>query len=140
MKTVAQYRGRAIGPRLRDVSDAPILEAQVLEALRLAVGAADPGFVPDMASLFLSETETILKDIRKALDASDFETVTRLAHGLKSSSATLGLMRISAAARQLEVDGRGGDAARMASGRAELEAAFSASRPTIEGLAQPSSS
>lgn len=116
------------------MSDAPILDSQVLESLRQAVGIADPKFVPDMASLFLSETEGILRDIGTALGAGEFETVTRLAHGLKSSSATLGLMRISASARRLETDGRVGDAAVMRGSLAELEGSFSEARPTIEGL------
>jgi HPt (histidine-containing phosphotransfer) domain-containing protein len=89
-----------------------------------------------MAQLFLDEATRSLDELKKARDLADWKQVARIAHSLKSSSATLGLMRLSAACRALEIDARGGDStAQTMAMTAALLDEFEKAGPTLKGLA-----
>ncbi len=55
-----------------------------------------------VASIFRKEAGKQLESLKLAWASGDIETATRAAHTLKSSSATLGAMRLSALCRDLE--------------------------------------
>ena len=86
---------------------APVLDAGVLAELTASVGG-DRGFVRDLIETYLADGEAQVEAIDAALDANDSAALIRPAHTLKSSSATLGAMRIADAARALESSGRSG--------------------------------
>jgi HPt (histidine-containing phosphotransfer) domain-containing protein len=85
----------------------PLFDESAIERLRKVAGDQGATFVTEMAQLFLHESRKSVADIRKGCAAGDWKQVTRLAHSLKSSAATLGLMRLSAACKALEADTRG---------------------------------
>ena len=86
---------------------APVLDAGVLAELVASVGG-DRGFVRDLIEAYLADGEAQVQAIDAALHANDNAALVRPAHTLKSSSATLGAMRIADAARELESNGRSG--------------------------------
>jgi HPt (histidine-containing phosphotransfer) domain-containing protein len=86
---------------------APVLDAGVLAELAASVGG-DRGFVVDLIETYLADGEAQVRAIDAALHANDSAALIRPAHTLKSSSATLGAMRIAGAARALESSGRSG--------------------------------
>lgn len=88
-------------------ADAPLLDESVLAELLASTGD-DVAFVRDLLETYLSETPEQLDAIRAAVAANDAAALVRPAHTLKSSSATLGAMRLSAAGRELEMMGRSG--------------------------------
>jgi HPt (histidine-containing phosphotransfer) domain-containing protein len=88
-------------------ADAPLLDESVLAELLASTGD-DIAFVRDLVDTYLSETPEQLDSIRGAVVAGDAAALIRPAHTLKSSSATLGAMRLSAAGRELEMMGRSG--------------------------------
>lgn len=85
----------------------PLFDEAAIEKLRKVAGDQGATFVTEMAQLFLHESRKSVAEIRKGCEAGDWKQVTRLAHSLKSSAATLGLMRLSAACKALELDTKG---------------------------------
>ena len=119
----------------RPEPEPPLFDEGAIEKLRKVAGDQGATFVTEMAQLFLLETRKSLAELRKGCDASDWKQVTRLAHSLKSSAATLGMMRLSAACKALELDTKG---ATSSDGTAALVAAvfaeFDKAVPILEGL------
>ena len=85
----------------------PILDEAVLAELRATTGD-DPAFVRDLVETYLADALVQLDDIAAAVDGSDAAALVRPAHTLKSSSATVGAMRLASVARRLEMSGRSG--------------------------------
>ena len=88
--------------------DAPILDGGVLDELATSVGG-DNGFVAELIATYLDDAPVHLADIAAAGDSGDAAALVRPAHTLKSSSATVGAMQLSARARSLEMAGRSGE-------------------------------
>ncbi|HET7520217.1 MAG TPA: Hpt domain-containing protein [Candidatus Limnocylindria bacterium] len=88
-------------------ADQPILETGVLAELLESTGD-DVEFVRELLDTYLAETPEHMAAIRQAIEADDAAALVRPAHTLKSSSATLGAMRMSAIGRELEMAGRSG--------------------------------
>jgi HPt (histidine-containing phosphotransfer) domain-containing protein len=84
-----------------------MVDEKVLDELRASVGG-DDDFVRELIEAFLSDSDAQLDAIEAALKADDAEALVRPAHTLKSSSATVGAMELSAVARALEMAGRSG--------------------------------
>jgi HPt (histidine-containing phosphotransfer) domain-containing protein len=80
-----------------------LFDRAAIEQLRHLAGDQGGTFVSEMAQLFRDETRKSLAELRKSCEAGDWKQVARLAHSVKSSAATLGLMRLSAACRALEL-------------------------------------
>jgi two-component system sensor histidine kinase/response regulator len=100
--------------------EVPALDRSVLAELMASTGD-DLAFVRELVETYLSDTPTQLDGIAEAVAADDAEALVRPAHTLKSSSATVGAMRLSAVARELEMSGRSG--ALDGTTRAALDAA-----------------
>jgi PAS domain S-box-containing protein len=81
-----------------DGNDEPVLDADNLGMLRDAMGE-DFGELP---AAFRESTEAILEELPEAIEQGDLPTQQRLVHSLKSSSANMGGLRLSALARALE--------------------------------------
>jgi HPt (histidine-containing phosphotransfer) domain-containing protein len=114
-------------------ADQPILDVAVLTELLESTGD-DVEFVRDLLDTYLAETPEHMAAIRQALEADDAAALVRPAHTLKSSSATLGAMRLSAIGRDLEMAGRSGSL--KAEGRAMLpvaEGTWDATSAAVEG-------
>ena len=87
--------------------DPPILDESTLADVRASV-ADDAEFVADLVRTYISDGPTHLAAIADAVADDDPAALVRPAHTLKSSSATIGAMRISARARRIEMAARGG--------------------------------
>ena len=115
--------------------DAPVFDATVLEELRASIGDDDDGFGIELAEAYLADGPTQLAAMEAAIAANDASAVVRPSHTLKSSSATLGALRLADVCRRLEHAGRGGtvggEGADPTTLRAEWEAAEAALRNWI---------
>jgi HPt (histidine-containing phosphotransfer) domain-containing protein len=88
-------------------ADLANLDRAVIEEL-LASVEGDHAFVAELMDAYLTDAPIQLAAIDDAAAAQDAAALVRPAHTLKSSSATLGLRRLAAAARELEMAGRTG--------------------------------
>ena len=95
-----------------NVEGTPLLDQAVIDELRASVGDDDE-FIADLVETYLAEGAVNLEGMLAAAAALDVAAVVRPAHTLKSSSASLGAMRLSAICRAIEEAGRAGDAASL---------------------------
>ena len=89
--------------------DVPVLDYEVVDMLRASVGD-DDDFVRDLVATYVEEAATHFDGLSDAAAASNPEAIVRPAHTLKSTSASVGAMRLSAICRDLEAAGRAGRA------------------------------
>jgi HPt (histidine-containing phosphotransfer) domain-containing protein len=89
------------------MSEVPVLDQSVLSELQETTGD-DPDFVRDLVETYLADVPLQLKGIDEAIAADDAEALVRPAHTLKSSSVTLGALRLGEVSRTLEMAGRSG--------------------------------
>ncbi len=116
-------------------AETPLFDPLAIEKLREVAGDQGKGFVAEMAQLFLDEATKSLDELRSGCDRDDWKRVTRIAHSLKSSSATLGLMRLSAACKALELDTRDATSSpRTATLAAAVFGEFEQAKATLSSL------
>jgi len=107
--------------------DVHVVDERILAELMASTGD-DIGFVRELIQTYLADTPLQFEAMTTAVEADDAPSLIRPAHTLKSSSATVGAMRLSSVARELEMAGRTGSldpAARagLDAARAEWQAA-----------------
>lgn len=90
-----------------DVNSPAISEAE-FQSLVEMVGADMPEVVVDLLDTYLDESTGLVQLIVGSIAAGDFPTALRPAHSLKSSSASIGAMRLSKLCSDLESYLRGG--------------------------------
>jgi HPt (histidine-containing phosphotransfer) domain-containing protein len=117
-------------------ADPPVVDEQVLAEMMAATGD-DIGFVRELVETYLADTPVQLEAMAAAVEADDAAALVRPAHTVKSSSASLGAMRLSMRARELEAAGRSGalgpaDRAGMEAARSEWLAAAEAINAWLE--------
>ena len=88
----------------------PVIDEEVLEELRSMLGDE----VQHLVEVFLEDTPKLLARLEVAASESDMDGLRDAAHSLKSSSANLGAMLLSAAARRVEQGAREGTLERPA--------------------------
>jgi signal transduction histidine kinase/CheY-like chemotaxis protein len=81
---------------------AAVLDHEILAELRAVLG----GELDKLIALFLEDTPLLLARLEAAALAPDFHELREAAHSLKSSSANLGAMALSAAAKRVELGAR----------------------------------
>ncbi|MGY0559871.1 ATP-binding protein [Luteimonas sp. A277] len=89
---------------------APVIDEEVLDELRSMLGDE----VEHLIDLFLEDTPKLLARLEIAASKPDYAALRDAAHSLKSSSANLGAMLLSAAARRVEQGAREGKLERPA--------------------------
>ncbi len=79
-----------------------ILDPQALSNIRLLSQTAGSNFLDELIGIYFSTTPPRMEAMIKACDEGDTETIRRDAHGLKSASGHLGIVRVEAICRELE--------------------------------------
>lgn len=102
----------------------PVLDESILQELVTTTGD-DTAFVRELLETYLADLPVQLDGMDEAIRGNDAEALVRPAHTLKSASAAVGVMRLSALSRELEIAGRSGTldgAATTAMAQAQAEA------------------
>src|SRR6187455_864121 len=113
-------------------ADPLVLDERILGEVLESTGD-DIGFVRELIDTYLADTPAQLDAMTSAIEADDAAALVRPSHTLKSSSATVGAMRLTAVARELEMAGRAGTLEPAVLGR--LEAARAEWRAVEEAIA-----
>jgi HPt (histidine-containing phosphotransfer) domain-containing protein len=122
------------------LGELPALDLEVLSQIELLGKDAGVDLVGQLAVVFLADARLRVIELRRAMIASDAGALTRSAHNLNGSSATLGATRLARLCAELET--RGGSISPMlrirllAAIEVEIERVRSAfaARTTSEGL------
>jgi HPt (histidine-containing phosphotransfer) domain-containing protein len=88
--------------------------------------------VSELIGLFLEDTPNLLAKMGEAVGQGDGERLQAAAHTLKSSSASLGAMGLSALCRELEVMGRAGALEGAVEKVAQVEAEYERVKVALE--------
>jgi HPt (histidine-containing phosphotransfer) domain-containing protein len=107
-----------------------LLDDAVLAELRSVTGG-DDAFILELVETYVAEGTANMEGMLAAAAAGDPAAIVRPAHTLKSSSASLGAMRLSAIARAIEEAGRAGASERLAE---DVEQARSTWLATLEAF------
>jgi HPt (histidine-containing phosphotransfer) domain-containing protein len=81
------------------------LDPAALERLRATMGA---GFLDELLSTFLEDSQELVGTLRRALGDGDVDSFRRAAHSLKSNAASFGAATLSTLARDLETLAKSG--------------------------------
>ena len=100
------------------------LDLKVLASLRALRRPGRPDVVQKILNAFLSSSAELVVTMRDAVSQVDATAVRRAAHNLKSSSANVGALKLSAYCRDLEALGRAETLAKTPEVLAELEAEY----------------
>ena len=88
--------------------NAVVIDPTPLDAIRDLEKAGNDGLLGTIVNLFLTQSTELCETIRNAASAGDAVSLREAAHSLKSSSANVGAMQVSALSYDLEVAGREG--------------------------------
>nr|WP_322619034.1 Hpt domain-containing protein [Arenimonas daejeonensis] len=108
----------------------PVLASEVVDELRAVMGNEYLSLV----RLFLEDAPTHVHALEAAAAANDMSRMIAPAHTLKSASANLGAMALSAAAKRIELGARQGVLPRPAVAVAVLESEFRRASQALQGL------
>lgn len=100
--------------------EAVILDIEILRELEESMGED----FAELLEAFIDSSQDILKQLKAAFSAQQSEVISRQAHSIKSSSASLGFLRLSEAARRVELKYKAATESIDASDYDELKAAF----------------
>ncbi|MCP5152020.1 MAG: response regulator [Chromatiales bacterium] len=110
--------------------DVPVSDPSVLAQIRALEANGAKGLLGRLVTAFVSSAQTDVDAVTAGAAAADLEVVRAASHRLKSSSANVGAMRLSALCREVEARARAGEAAELevlaAALAAEHEAAVAA--------------
>ncbi|WP_303637015.1 ATP-binding protein [Stenotrophomonas tuberculopleuritidis] len=111
----------------------PVLDRSVLDELHAVIGEV----AMQIVAVFLEDAPPLVQALQQAAQGNDIERLQALAHSLKSSSANVGAVSLSAVARRIEHEARNGSLQRPAVAVALLVAEFARARVALTGyLAQ----
>ncbi|MGX5729047.1 ATP-binding protein [Pseudoxanthomonas beigongshangi] len=123
--TAADAASRAATPAF------PVLDHSMLEELREIAGDETVRII----SLFLEDAPRLIAALEKAAAAPDLDAMRDAAHTLKSSSANVGAMALSAAAKRVELGARAAKLDRPAVAVALVIAEYARARMALLGYA-----
>lgn len=103
---------------------------EVVEELRMVMGDEYLSLI----RLFLQDAPAHLKRLEAAASANDINGLIAPAHTLKSSSANLGALALSAVAKRIEIGARGQALARPAVAVLMLENEYKRAKAALEAL------
>jgi signal transduction histidine kinase/CheY-like chemotaxis protein/HPt (histidine-containing phosphotransfer) domain-containing protein len=110
-------------------SGLPVLDAEALDELRSIAGEETLRIV----RLFLEDAPRLIARIEQAAAATDLDAMGEAAHTLKSSSANLGALALSAAAKRIEQAARSGTLDRPGAVAALVVAEYARARIALLG-------
>jgi len=122
---------RTLGADGSDTSEptpVAVLDIAKMTELRQAMGDEDFG---ELVPAFLEDVERMLLELPEARARGDATEVQRLAHSVKSSTANLGLKRISSMAKALEAVAKTGDLTDTEGPLSLIEDEFRAARKAL---------
>ncbi len=80
----------------------PVLDRAPLEQLRTLETLGEPGFLRNLCADFIRDSEVRIEGLPNLILAGDARTVEREAHSMKSASASMGTLRVSATCAEIE--------------------------------------
>ncbi|QXI13584.1 Hpt domain-containing protein [Pseudomonas zeae] len=103
------------------------------EALRVLRDVMEEGY-PELLDTFLTDSESRLVDLRKAVDA---KVLSEVAHSFKGSASNMGAVRLAALCQELESEAKNKSPAEIVKLVAQISGEFAEVRPVYESEKHP---
>jgi signal transduction histidine kinase/CheY-like chemotaxis protein len=133
---LARWLPRRAAEPASGLATAPTSEEAVDRSVLARLGdptqGGDPAFLAELVAAFLDETPRQLAALRRAAAAGDGDTVARMSHTLRGSSASLGAVGLRALCERLEALGKAGTLDGAEELAARLDEAVAAVRVLLE--------
>ena len=129
--------GDGAGSRPSPADDAGVLDPEALARLRELDPNGENQLVQRVLKAFQTSAARLLPQLQTAREAGDRNTVRLVAHTLKSSSASIGAVRLSQLCAELEATIRNDDAADIEPGIVAMAAALEAALQGIRRELDP---
>jgi PAS domain S-box-containing protein len=100
-------------PAQHRTSEISTVDWSVLEAYAEGMGDESNSLITELIDIYLENTPKLLASLRQSMAENDFKVFNRTAHTLKSSSASLGAMRLASQSKELEQQSLEGDLASL---------------------------
>jgi len=113
------------------MTETNVIDPTVLDGLLASTGG-DMAFLAELMDTYFNDAPQLLAAMRGALADGNAEEFRRAAHSLKSNSASLGAMTLSALAKELEMMGRAGVLDGAADKLARVEAEYEQVKVALE--------
>ena len=120
----------AAAPAAAAPNTPPVLAMEVVEELRSVMGAEYLSLI----KLFLEDAPTHIQKLEQAAAANDIAAMVAPAHTLKSASANLGALALSAVAKRIELGARGEALSRPTVAVLMLENEFKRAQQALQQL------
>jgi signal transduction histidine kinase/DNA-binding response OmpR family regulator len=91
---------------VHNVHQQPAIDSHFLQQNFNFSDADDLAFLADLQRAFQESAEQVLNDLQISIENRDAEKIRQLAHGLKSVSANVGAMQLSAYCKTMEMAGK----------------------------------
>jgi HPt (histidine-containing phosphotransfer) domain-containing protein len=102
-------------------------------ALRVLRDVMEEGY-PELLDTFLTDSESRLVDLRKAVDA---KVLSEVAHSFKGSASNMGAVRLAALCQELESEAKNKSPAEIVKLVAQISGEFAEVRPVYESEKHP---
>ncbi|MBH1570816.1 Hpt domain-containing protein, partial [Stenotrophomonas maltophilia] len=131
--TPSAEHGSALQETTSQAAPKPVIDRDVLDELHTVIGDA----ATQIVMVFLEDAPVMVQQLQLAAQNGDELRLQATAHSLKSSSANVGALSLSAIAQRIEHEARSGSLQRPAVAVALLVAEFARARVALTGyLAQ----
>ncbi|HAZ13467.1 MAG: hypothetical protein A2X86_13135 [Bdellovibrionales bacterium GWA2_49_15] len=110
------------------------LDQSALDKLKEMEAAGDTNLIKDLVEMFLKTAQLNISKLEKAVQAKDFKEITYTAHSMKSSCATLGLLKLSALLNQIEETARKEEATPLNSLVSQIINAYPSGKAALQEL------
>lgn len=110
------------------------IDISALASLQELQDEGEPDIVVEVAGLFIKHAPEKLLAIEKAAKIGDAKAMQIAAHGLKSSSAYVGALRLSEMCKELEQAGRSDDLDKAVEKAEAIKAEYERARDELESL------
>jgi HPt (histidine-containing phosphotransfer) domain-containing protein len=85
-----------------DEQNSPAIDTSVLQSVVEMIGVDEPAVILDLIDTYVQDSQQQVDQLQQALASGDFKTLHRMAHSMKSSSATFGATHLSKLCETLE--------------------------------------
>ena len=110
----------------------PVFNSGQLEALRALTEDDDGGVLAGIVQQFKDDAVLLFENLEDAIRKGDFARITDVAHTIKGSGATFGMIRLGALALRMEIAAKNRDASEVARLHLPVRQAYTAALPELE--------
>ncbi len=118
-----------------DLSDTfarlPVIDPSTFESVKMMLGDDAPSFIADLVQSYCEDFPGLMEGLQAAIATQSPPAVQSSAHAVKSSSVTLGVLRVARLAEQIEKLAKQGDLSQALNLTQQIEAEYAQAQTVL---------